>query len=255
MFSVAVTAGEVAASAVRAAAEIPATALSHVSEGSLNTSMWALFLRAEFIVQLVIVSLIGASVWSWAIIINKTRRLKQLNAAADEFEEMFWNAGSLESLYQRVNGNASDPLASMFCAAMREWNYAMSKSGTGNIEQRIDRVMQLVINREIASVERHLGFLASLGSNGVIVGLFGTVLGTMHSFQRIVALQSTNLVAVAPGIAEALFATAVGVVASIPAAIAFNTISIDLTRYANRLEAFSNEFNAIVARQLLEERG
>jgi biopolymer transport protein TolQ len=217
--------------------------------------MWALFLRAEFIVQLVIVSLIVASIWSWAVIINKTRRLKQLNAAADEFEEMFWSAGSLEALYQRINGQATDPLAAMFCAAMREWNYALSKSGTGNIEQRIDRVMQLVISREIAAVERHIGFLASLGANGVIVGLFGTVLGTMHSFQSIAAMKNTNLAIVAPGIAEALFATAIGVVASIPAAIAYNMISNTLNRYANRLDAFSNEFNAIVARQLVEERG
>jgi biopolymer transport protein TolQ len=244
----------VAAKLPEVGAKLPEVATKlHTTVTTLDTSMWALFLRAEFIVQLVIVSLVVASVWSWAIIISKTRRLKQLNAAADEFEEIFWSAGSLESLYQRVNGKANDPLTSMFCAAMREWNYAVSKSGTGNIEQRIDRVMQLVISREIAAVERHLGFLASLGSNGVIVGLFGTVLGTMHSFQRIVALQSTNLVAVAPGIAEALFATAIGVVASIPAAVAYNALSIDLNRYANRLDAFSNEFNAIVARQLLEE--
>jgi biopolymer transport protein TolQ len=217
--------------------------------------MWALFLRAEFIVQLVIVALVLASIWSWTIIINKSKRLKQLNAAADEFEEMFWSAGTLESLYQRLKGQSSDPLSAMFCAAMREWNYSLAKSGTGNIEQRIDRVMQLVISREITTMERHLGFLASLGANGVIVGLFGTVLGTMHSFQAIAVMQNTNLAIVAPGIAEALFATAIGVVASIPAAVAFNTISNNLNRYASRLDAFSNEFNAIVARQLLEERG
>lgn len=233
-----------------------------ISTNSSHISMWALFWRAEFVVQLVIIGLIIASIWSWTIIIDKTRRLKQLNAAADDFEEMFWSAGSLESLYERIHGKPSDPLMAMFCAAMREWNHTLSKGRRtstngpqGNLEQRIDRVMQLIISREITSLERHSGFLASLGSNGMIVGLFGTVLGIMHSFQSIASMQNTNLAVVAPGIAEALFATAIGLVAAIPAAIAYNSISSDLNRYANRLDVFANEFNAIASRQLEDQEG
>lgn len=241
------------------AAGAAATASVKVAATASGTSLWALFWRAEFTVQLVIVGLLLASVWSWAIIIEKTRRLKSLNAAADAFEEMFWSAGSLESLYERIRGKPTDPLMAMFCAAMREWNHSLAKGrraanasglGLGGLEQRIDRVMQLIISREVASLERHCGFLASLGSNGMIVGLFGTVLGIMHSFQSIATMQNTNLSVVAPGIAEALFATAIGLIAAIPAAIAYNSISSDLNRYANRLDVFANEFNAIASRQL-----
>lgn len=228
-----------------------------VSSSGGDASMFSLFWRAELIVQLVMIGLIIASIWSWTIIIEKTRRLKKLNESADSFEEMFWSSGSLDSLYERVNSKPGDPLMSMFCTAMREWRHAISKGmrrqtnvQQGTLEQRIDRVMQLVINREITTLERHTGFLASLGSNGMIVGLFGTVLGIMHSFQAIAAMQNTNLAVVAPGIAEALFATAIGLVAAIPASIAYNSISSDLNRYANRLDTFANEFNAIVSRQL-----
>lgn len=236
----------------------PAAAVTTTVAPSVNMSVFALFWRAEFVVQLVIVGLIVASIWSWTIIIDKTRRLKQLNAAADAFEEMFWASGSLEALYERIKGKPTDPLMAMFCAAMQEWNHAVSKRSPrtgpqGNLEQRIDRVMQLIISREVASLERHSGFLASLGSNGMIVGLFGTVLGIMHSFQSIATLQNTNLSVVAPGIAEALFATAVGLIAAIPAAIAYNSISSDLNRYANRLDVFANEFNAIASRQLEDQ--
>lgn len=246
------------------AAGVASTATVKATTTAVNTSLWALFWRAEFIVQLVIVGLVVASVWSWAIIIEKTRRLKSLNAAADAFEEMFWSSGSLESLYERIHGKPTDPLMAMFCAGMREWNHSLAKgrraspgsiSGMqGNLEQRIDRVMQLIISREVASLERHCGFLASLGSNGMIVGLFGTVLGIMHSFQSIATMQNTNLAVVAPGIAEALFATAIGLIAAIPAAVAYNTISSDLNRYANRLDVFANEFSAIASRQLDDQQ-
>lgn len=236
----------------------PVAAVTSVSTSAVNMSVFSLFWRAEFTVQAVIVGLLIASVWSWTIIIDKTRRLKHLNAAADKFEEMFWSSGSLETLFERIPSKPTDPLMAMFCAAMQEWNHAVSKrsprtSPQGNLEQRIDRVMQLIISREVASLERHCGFLASLGSNGMIVGLFGTVLGIMHSFQSIAVLQNTNLSVVAPGIAEALFATAIGLIAAIPAAVAYNSISSDLNRYANRLDVFANEFNAIASRQLEDQ--
>jgi biopolymer transport protein TolQ len=244
--------GEVAEKASDAAAEVVMT----VTSAPQSLSVWGLFWKAELTVQIIMIGLIIASIWSWAIIIDKTRRLKKLESAADSFEEMFWATGSLDALYEKINNRPTDPLMAMFCAAMREWKHALSKgarrgqSGQWGLEQRIDRVMQLVISREIAALERHTGFLASLGSNGMIIGLFGTVLGIMHSFQPIAMQQSASLAVVAPGIAEALLATAIGLIAAIPAAISYNSISSDLNRYANRLDAFANEFNAIVSRQL-----
>jgi biopolymer transport protein TolQ len=245
--------------ASNAAAEVAMT----VTSAPQNLSMWGLFGKAELTVQIIMIGLIIASIWSWTIIIDKTRRLKKLESAADSFEEMFWSTGSLDTLYEKINNRPTDPLMAMFCAAMREWKHALSKGARRGqsgqwgpqgpqwgLEQRIDRVMQLVISREITALERHTGFLASLGSNGMIVGLFGTVLGIIHSFQPIAMQQSASLAVVAPGIAEALLATAIGLIAAIPAAISYNSISSDLNRYANRLDAFANEFNAIVSRQL-----
>ncbi|MDR0632562.1 MAG: protein TolQ [Holosporales bacterium] len=238
-----------------AAAEVAMT----VTSAPQSLSVWGLFGKAELTIQIIMLGLLMASIWSWAIIIDKTRRLKRLDAAANAFEEMFWSSGSLDALYEKINNRPTDPLMAMFCAAMREWKHALSKGvrrnqGGGStqwgLEQRIDRVMQLVINREISALERHTGFLASLGSNGMIIGLFGTVLGIMHSFQPIAMQQSASLAVVAPGIAEALLATAIGLIAAIPAAISYNSISSDLNRYANRLDAFASEFNAIVSRQL-----
>jgi biopolymer transport protein TolQ len=242
------------AGATEAASQVTAKIIS----SSADMSVFGLFCKAEFIVQAIIVGLLLASVWSWAIIIDKMRRMRRLEVAANAFEEVFWGSGALEALYERINNRPTDPLMAMFCAAMREWRYALTKNGAGilqhgNLERRIDRVMQLVIAREIASLEKYCGFLASLGSNGMIVGLFGTVLGIMHSFQPIAAQQNASLAVVAPGIAEALLATAVGLIAAIPAAIAYNYISNKIEAYAGRLETFANEFSAIVSRQLGEK--
>lgn len=241
--------------AIAAVATGTSPAPTAVSAPAMSMSVFALFWRAEFIVQAVIVGLLVASVWSWTIIFDKMRRLKRLNAAADTFEEAFWASGSLEALFERLPPKPTDPMMAMFCSAMQEWTHAIPKrtprlSPQGNLEQRIDRVMQLVIGREVASLEKHTVFLASLGSNGMIVGLFGTVLGIMHSFQSIATMQNTNLAVVAPGIAEALFATAIGLVAAIPAAVAYNAIAGQIQRYANRLEAFADEFSTIASRQL-----
>ncbi|MDP3371764.1 MAG: protein TolQ [Candidatus Paracaedibacteraceae bacterium] len=225
---------------------------------SINPGMMDLFTGAHWIIQLIIVGLLVASVWSWTIIINKVYRLRRMNSAADQFEDAFWSGGALDDLYDRIHKNPKDPLSTIFCSAMREWRRTLSKGKMrtnefrGTLEQRIDRVMQLTLGREMEQLERYMTFLASLGSNGMIVGLFGTVLGIMNSFEAISSQQSANLAVVAPGIAEALFATAIGLVAAIPAAIAFNKISSDLNRYANRLDAFSSEFIAIISRQLEE---
>jgi biopolymer transport protein TolQ len=206
-------------------------------------SMWSLFWDADPIVKLVMMGLIIASIWSWTIILQKLYKLQRLNAAADHFEETFWSGGALDDLYERIHNKVLDPLSAVFCSAMREWRRSAAKSVSrtadrGTLEQRIDRVMQLTVNREMEHLERYMGFLASLGSNGVIVGLFGTVLGIMNTFQPMVTQQS---------------ATAIGLVAAIPASIAYNKISSDLNRYANRLDAFATEFNAIVSRQLEEQ--
>lgn len=222
-------------------------------------SMWGLFMGADPIIKLVMILLLLASFWCWTIIINKVFRLRHLNATADLFEESFWSGGALDDLYDRINNRPQDPLSAIFCAAMREWRRSVSKGlsrdsdSRGTLNQRIERVMQLTINREMDQLERHMGFLASTGSTATFVGLFGTVLGIMNSFQSIAAQQNTNLAVVAPGIAEALFATAIGLIAAIPAMVAYNKISSDLGRYANRLDAFASEFSSIISRQLDEE--
>ncbi len=221
-------------------------------------SMWDLFWGAEPVIKLVMLGLVLASIWSWTIIFHKIYRLQRLNKAADHFEESFWSGGALDDLFDRIHNRVLDPMSSIFCAAMREWRRSIAKGMArttemrGTLEQRIDRVMQLSLSRDMEHLERHMGFLASLGSNAVIIGLFGTVLGIMNSFEAIAGQQNTNLAVVAPGIAEALFATAIGLIAAIPAAIAYNKISSDLNRYANRLDVFANEFGAIISRQLEE---
>lgn len=223
-----------------------------------SLTMWDLFWGAEPIIKLVMLGLVIASVWSWTIIFQKIYRLQRLNKAAENFEEAFWSGGALDDLFDRIHNRIVDPMSAIFCAAMREWRRSISKGIArttefrGTLEQRIERVMQVTLSREMEQLERHLGFLASLGSTGVIIGLFGTVLGIMGSFENIMGQQNTNLAVVAPGIAEALFATAIGLIAAIPAAIAYNKISSDLNRYANRLDTFSSEFGSIISRQLEE---
>jgi biopolymer transport protein TolQ len=233
------------------------TIINHKPAAS-GFSMWELFSNADWVIQLVIVGLLVASIWSWAIIVHKVVKLRRLNTKADKFEESFWSGGALDDLYRRLQKNAFDPMPRIFCAAMKEWNRSFSKGigkgveARGTLEQRIERVMELTLNREINDIESHMGFLASLGSNAVIVGLFGTVLGIMNSFEPIASQQNATLATVAPGIAEALFATAIGLVAAIPAAIAYNKLTTDINRYANRLDGFVSEFGAIISRQLEE---
>ncbi|MBX3486541.1 MAG: protein TolQ [Candidatus Paracaedibacteraceae bacterium] len=220
--------------------------------------MFDMFWGADPIIKLVMLALIAASFWSWTIIFQKTMRLRKLTEAADQFEDAFWSGGALDDLYDRINNRPQDPLSATFCAAMKEWRRSVSKGlakasdSRGTMQQRIERVMGLTINREMEDLERYLGFLASTGSTAPFVGLFGTVLGIMNSFQSIAIQQNTNLAVVAPGIAEALFATAIGLVAAIPAVIAYNKLSSDMNRYANRLEAFAGEFSGIISRQLEE---
>lgn len=224
-----------------------------------DMSMWGLFMQADIIVKAVMVALLGASFWCWAIIFDKLMRLRSLWQKAEQFEESFWSGGSLEELYDRIGARPLDPMSAIFVAAMREWRRSAAKGLTEkenarvSLPQRIDRVMHVTLGREMDTLERHLGVLASVGSTAPFVGLFGTVWGIMNSFQSIANTHNTSLAVVAPGIAEALFATALGLVAAIPAVIAYNKISNDMDRYAKRLENFSGEFGAILSRQLEEK--
>ncbi|HWA44726.1 MAG TPA: protein TolQ [Hypericibacter adhaerens] len=219
-----------------------------------------LFMQADIIVKVVILILLLASFWTWAIIFDKVIRIRRLTGQADKFEESFWSGGSLEELFDRISNRPPDPMSAIFVAAMREWRRSAAKGLLGtdqlrtSLQDRIERVMDITLGREMEQLERHLIYLASVGSSAPFIGLFGTVWGIMNSFASIAAAKNTTLAVVAPGIAEALFATALGLVAAIPAVLAYNKLSGDISRYGHRLEAFSGEFGAILSRQLEEKR-
>ncbi len=222
--------------------------------GSVNAadfSMWSLFMRADWVVKLVIMMLLAASIWSWAIIFDKASSLRKLNKLAREFENTFWSGTSLDDLFNKIGSQPKDPMSAVFVSAMREWRRSTEK-GTiagSSMSERVERVMQITVSREMERVERYLTFLASTGSTAPFIGLFGTVWGIMNSFQSIAVSKNTSLAVVAPGIAEALFATALGLLAAIPAVLAYNKLSGDMERYSTRLEGFAIEFMAILSRQ------
>ncbi len=222
-----------------------------------NLSLWGLFLEADIVVKLVMFILVLASIWVWAIIIEKSFSLRRVNREASQFEDQFWSGGSLDELYEREGADPGNPIAAVFGAAMSEWKRTIRIAGldVGHtaVKERVDRAMNVTIMREMDRLERWMIFLASVGSTAPFVGLFGTVWGIMHAFSAIAAMHNTDLAVVAPGIAEALFATAIGLVAAIPAVLAYNKISNDLGRFAGRLEGFGSEFSAILSRQT-EER-
>lgn len=226
---------------------------------SHDLSVWGLFWQADIIVKMVMLGLIGASVWCWGIIFQKGGVLKKINDRADKFEEAFWSGESLDKLYQRVKQSKADPILNTFTAGMEEWHLSNQSGGnkdslSAGLQQRIERAMSVTIGREMDKLERNMTFLANVGSSAPFIGLFGTVWGIMNSFSSIAMTQNTSLAVVAPGIAEALFATALGLVAAIPAVIAFNKFSSDLNRYADRLENFSAEFSAILSRYLEKQK-
>ncbi len=220
-------------------------------------SLWGMFAQADWIVQLVMLILLGASLWCWAIIFDKTKRIRRVVIQADKFDGEFWSGNSLEDLYTRVKKNPDHPMAALFVAAMREWHRSTGGRSTNKLgmglQDRIYRVMRVTVSREMEQLENYLSFLATVGSTAPFVGLFGTVWGIMNAFEQIALTHNSSLAVVAPGIAEALFATAMGLVAAIPAVVAYNKISNDLGRYANRLEGFADEFGTILSRQLDEE--
>ena len=240
----------------RSVAATPLGGMAH------DLSLWGLFLQADWVVKLVMVGLLLASVLVWAIVFDKLAALRRANRSADSFEDEFWSGGSLDDLYRREGQQPEHPIAAVFSAAMREWHEsssglrgagrALAAAGT---QERLDRVMTVTVQREMDRMERWMVFLASVGSVAPFVGLFGTVWGIMNSFAAIAGMQNTNLAVVAPGIAEALFATAIGLVAAIPAVLAYNKLSTDLARFAGRLEGFATEFGAILSRQTEQRAG
>ena len=222
-------------------------------------SPWTLFWNADWVVKSVMIMLLLASIWCWAIIFEKSVTLRRLNGRADRFEQAFWSGGAVDDLYDRIGGHPPDPMSAVFVAAMREWRRGANRSNGDRpsregVQDRIERVMQVTANRELDRIERYMTFLASTGSTAPFIGLFGTVWGIMNSFEAIGATKNTSLAVVAPGIAEALFATALGLLAAIPAVLAYNKLSRDLDRYAGRVNGFAGEFLAILARQIDDRR-
>lgn len=227
-----------------------------------DLSMWGLFLEADLIVKFVMISLAFASAWSWTIIFEKRSTLGKLYRRAAKFEDAFWSGEPLDKLYQRVKKTQDDPMLNVFAAGMDEWEEGVEgglpsrQNIQASLRQRVERAMSVTIGKEMAKLERGMTFLASVGSTAPFVGLFGTVWGIMNSFSSIAQTNNTSLAVVAPGIAEALFATALGLVAAIPSVIAFNVFSNSLNRYGDRLDTFTSEFSTILSRHLdRQERG
>jgi biopolymer transport protein TolQ len=217
-----------------------------------GVSFLELFLQAHIVVQLVMVGLIVASIWSWAIVVEKFFAFRRARAESEKFEHMFWSGQSLDELYNALSRTKPITMAALFVAAMREWKRSVEGNirALGGIQLRVEKVMDVTISREMERLDRRLLFLATVGAIAPFVGLFGTVWGIMSSFQAIAISKNASLAVVAPGIAEALFATALGLLAAIPAVIFYNKFSADSAQISHRLEAFADEFAAIVSRQI-----
>ena len=206
-------------------------------------SILQLFIRADIIVKTVILLLIAASIYSWAIIIEKVRLFKKINASSDEFEEKFWKSKSAETFYNNLPSNVIDPMAIIFKTSMQAMLKSRSKS---NLSEKMPGLLESNIERQMAKIEKSYTFLATVGSTAPFIGLFGTVWGIMNSFQSIAISRNTSLAIVAPGIAEALFATALGLLAAIPAVVAYNKFNSDSKKYSQKLENFSKRFLSII---------
>lgn len=220
--------------------------------GGGDFSFWSLFTAADWVVKSVMILLVVASVWSWVVAINKAVMFFLLRRKATSFEDTFWSGRTLDELAKALGNDTRDPMSRVFAAAMREYNESRASGGRSDLatHERIDSVMNLVVNRELAKCERGMPVLATVASASVFVGLFGTVWGIMNAFRAIAASQNTNLSVVAPGIAEALFATALGLIAAIPALVFYNMFTSDLDKYGGRLEGYADELSAILSRKL-----
>ncbi|PSM19056.1 protein TolQ [Nitratireductor sp. StC3] len=227
---------------------------SALPELATSLSVWSLFWQAGWIVKLVMIGLLLASIWTWAIIIDKIIAYRRMRATLDRFEENFWSGQSLEELYRALSERTTAGMGAIFVAAMAEWKKSFEKGARSPIglQTRIDKAMDLALTREMEGLEGRLGFLATIGSSAPFIGLFGTVVGIMTSFQAIAGSKSTSLAVVAPGIAEALLATAIGLLAAIPAVVAYNKLTSDAGKLGMRMEGFADEFSAILSRQIDE---
>ena len=213
--------------------------------GSTDFSIIQLFLRADFVVKSVIIILIAASIYSWALIFEKQRLFKKIEKSTNNFEEKFWKSKSAENFYNNLSNTNKDPLTNIFQSAMVELIKTKSKSSSVQTA-RVSRVLEISGNKEINLIEKHFTFLATVGSTAPFIGLFGTVWGIMNSFQSIAISRNTSLAIVAPGIAEALFATALGLLAAVPAVVAYNKFTSDSRKYSGRIENFSKRFISII---------
>lgn len=228
------------------------------SVAAKDLSLWGMVMGADFIVKFVMLLLLFASIYCWAIIFAKVKQMRALRKLTADFEQNFWSGMSLEALYSSSSQIEESPVVTVFKAGMKEWQRATQKNLMANEENRLqfkdrlERVLTLAVNKEAGKLETSIGFLASVGSVAPFVGLFGTVWGIMNSFQGIAATHNTSLVVVAPGIAEALLATAMGLIAAIPAVLAFNKFSQEISKFTDRLCNFSDEFLSIVTRHIQE---
>jgi biopolymer transport protein TolQ len=234
----------------------PMDAIGAAATQAPDLSIWALFWQADLVVKTVMIGLLAASVWCWAIIVDKSMLYGRVRREMNRFERTFWSGQSLEELYQEMSERKSMGLGAVFIAAMKEWKRSHEQNAASFIgmQARLEKVLDVAISRESENLEKRLGFLATVGSASPFIGLFGTVWGIMNAFSAISQSSSTNLAVVAGPIAEALFATALGLLAAIPAVIAYNKLSGDANKMIGRLEGFADEFSTILSRQL-EARG
>lgn len=237
-------------------------AASSVPLGEVETefSIVSLFMKADIIVKLIMIGLILASIWSWMIVVDKFLSFRLLKKRASDFEETFWSGRTLEELDAGLSSENRDPMGRVFSAAMREWRE--SQSGNGRLDndligtrERLDRVMNLVINRELTKVQKGLGVLATVGSTAPFIGLLGTVWGILNTFRAVSASSNAGFITILPGVTEALFLTALGLVAAIPAVVFYNKFSADVNTYSGRLEGYADELSAILSRKLAKAQG
>jgi len=232
-------------------------ATSPLAGQAAEITIWTMFWGAHVVVKAVMIGLLAASVWCWAIIVDKTLLIRRTRRAMDRFDESFWSGNSLEELYNKISERPTTGTASLFVAGMREWKRSVQNVGASfmGLQTRIDKVLDVSIGREVEKLESNLLVLATVASASPFIGLFGTVWGIMTAFRSIAASKNTSLAVVAPGIAEALFATAIGLFAAIPALIAYNKLQSDVVKSQGRMETFADEFSAILSRQIDQTAG
>ena len=222
-------------------AEITSQAVGLAS--NTDFSIIQLFIRADLIIKTVILILIASSIYSWAIIFEKIKLFKKINKSTEEFEEKFWKSKSAESFYNNLPANVNDPMANVFKSSM---NVLLKSKRSSNLNEKMSRMLEINIEQQMEKIEKRYIFLATVGSTAPFIGLFGTVWGIMNSFQSIAISRNTSLAIVAPGIAEALFATALGLLAAIPAVVAYNKFTSDSKKYTQKLENFSKRLLSII---------